>query len=68
MKFQSAKEAMDALIARAHKDVDFRVKLIESPKETMRAFGIGLPENYDVVVNDQSQPNTFYINIPPSKK
>ena len=68
MKFQSAKEAMAALIEKAHKDDDFKLRLIDCPKETMSAFGIGLPENYDVVVNDQSQPNTFYINIPPSKK
>ena len=67
MKFHSAKEAMDALIAKAHEDDDFRVRLIESPKETMRDFGIGLPEKYDVVVTDQTSPDTFYINIPPKK-
>ena len=67
MKFQNAIEAIEALIVKAQKDKDFKVKLINKPKETMRAFGVGIPDKYKVIVSDQTCTDTFYINIPQQK-
>tara|TARA_B100000530_G_C15830075_1_gene437071 strand:+ start:203 stop:406 length:204 start_codon:yes stop_codon:yes gene_type:complete len=67
MKFKNAKEAIDALILKAQKDNEFKKSLIKKPKEVMRGFGIGIPEKYKVIVSDQSQENTFYLNIPAKK-
>ena len=70
MKIQNpkeAKEAKEALIVKAQKDKDFKVKLINKPKEMMRVFGVGITDKYKVIVSDQTCMDTFYINIPPQK-
>ncbi len=51
------------VIARAWKDEAFCKRLIDNPKETLREFGVEIPENVDLTVV-QEEPNRLYFVLP----
>jgi hypothetical protein len=60
-----ATEAFESLIAKAQEDASFREALISNPRETIRnEVNIGFDENVKIVVRDQTDASTAYINIP----
>ena len=67
-KFNSGKELNDSLVNEALVNVEFRQKLIDSPRITINNYANGeffLSEETKVVVYDQSDTNFVYFNIPP---
>ena len=58
---------INALVSKSWEDSSFKQRLIESPVQTIRDFSdapFNVPAGTDVVVTDQSNPSTIYINIP----
>ena len=57
------------LLERSWSSAQFKSDLIENPKATMEELKgkeLVLPENINIIVTDQSDPNNIYINIPPN--
>lgn len=55
------------LVAKAWEDATFKEQLISNPKEAIGSFSkkaMVLPEGMNVVVEDQSDVDTIYFNIP----
>ena len=60
-------ELMQAIITKAWEDEAFKQALLENPVEAIRnATGhtVSVPEGKKLVVRDQTDENTYYINIP----
>jgi len=64
----TATELRDQLIARVSEDDGFRTRFLEDPKAVISAeAGIAVPENFNVVVHEDSS-DTFHIVLPPSSE
>jgi len=66
MKFNKIKQK---LIEKAWNDEDFKKNFVESPiatLEKMKGEKFPNPDNITLIVEDQSDPNTIYLNIPPN--
>ena len=64
---EKGQELMQILIAKAWDDATFKEQLINDPKATITEFldgNFNLPEGKKIVVRDQSNADTVYINIP----
>lgn len=60
-------ELYSELVHRAWENPAFKKQLIENPKSVISEYfdsEISLPEDIKVVVNDQTDQNTIYLNIP----
>lgn len=59
-------EAMlQKVVDKARTDASFRSKLVASPASAIeQVTGKRLPADYKIVVNDQTDENTLFINIP----
>ena len=58
------------VIEKAWTDSDFKSALIENPQAAIQeAFAgkVKVFDNVNIIVEDQSEENTVYINIPPAK-
>lgn len=64
---QKAHEFLMRIYSRAWQDSSFKKSLIDSPTETLNKFTgkiANLPKDKVVIVEDQTNPNYIYINIP----
>ena len=64
---QQAQQMLNAFISKCWEDESFKQEFIANPKATMETFvgrPINLPEGKQLVVNDQSNSNYVYLNIP----
>ena len=60
-------ELLTELVVKAWESATFKEQLIQSPQDTIeKAVGqkMTLPENSKIVVEDQTDPNIVYLNIP----
>jgi len=60
-------KSLEAALTKAWKDESFKQKLIASPIkviEKLTGEKFALKEGIEMIVVDQSKPNTFYFNIP----
>ena len=63
---QNIKREFQTVISKAWEDDNFRKSLVESPKESIKNLtGLDIPQAYNLVVNDQTDVNKIFINIPP---
>ncbi len=61
-------ESVLGIITKAWEDETFKKQLIASPVETIEKFtgkSFNVPDEKKIVIADQSQKDTIYINIPP---
>ena len=64
---QKAQEFLVSIYKKAWKDNTFKRSLINNPIETLNEFTgkvANFPEEKKIMVQDQTNPNHFYINIP----
>ena len=64
---QKAHQFLMRIYSKAWQDTSFKKKLIDSPIETLNKFTdkiANLSKDKIVVVEDQTNPNHIYINIP----
>ncbi len=65
---KEAKELLETLVARAQESVSFKEQLVSNPKgtiEEIKGATMNIPEGMSIVVEDQTDANTIYLNIPP---
>ena len=61
-------KAVQTVINKAWDDEQFRRAFIANPKASIKkSTGLEIPANVKLVVNDQTNPNKLYINIPPKQ-
>lgn len=59
-------KAIQTVINKAWEDDNFRQQLVSNPKAAIAsATGEKVPNSLEMVVSDQTDTNTIYINIPP---
>jgi len=62
-----AQELTQEIIIKSWEDLEFKNELIRDPLQTLKKLKgktINLPENTSLVVEDQSDNNIIYLNIP----
>lgn len=67
-KIEQAQEVMNNIASKCWEDESFKQELIASPVETLERFTgqpVELAEGTTLIVNDQTDPNYMYFNIPP---
>ncbi|MEM6319315.1 MAG: NHLP leader peptide family RiPP precursor [Bacteroidota bacterium] len=59
------KKIVQTVINKAWDDADYRKALVANPNQAIEmATGERVPERFDLVVTDQTDPETIYLNIP----
>ena len=59
-------KGLQTVVNKAWNDAQFKSELLANPKSTIQsATGLNVPEGIKIVVNDQTDAGTFYLNIPP---
>lgn len=62
----TARKAIQAVINRAWEDDNFKASLIKQPKKVfLETTGLVFPQDAELVVIDQTNPQKTYITIPP---
>jgi len=64
---QKAQEFLSSIYTKAWEDKTFKQELVDNPIEALNKFTgkvANFPEDKQVVVQDQTNPNNIYINIP----
>ena len=64
---QESEELLRTIITMAWENIDFKKDLIENPREAIiKATGVNikLPEGKILIVEDQTDENTVFLNIP----
>lgn len=67
LQLKNGEQLLQELISKAWDDNNFKNDLISEPEVTIeRTFGSNMviPEGCKIVVEDQSDPNVIYLNIP----
>lgn len=67
LKFKKAEHLNELLITKAWESENFKSALINDPKTAIeQAIGaeLAIPEGSQIIVEDQTDPNVIYINIP----
>lgn len=67
MELNQGQKGYAQIVQKAWNDEDFRKSLVENPVETIEKFigkKLNLPEGKTLVVRDQTDESTVYINIP----
>ena len=59
-----SQEIFQKILDKAHKNANFRKKLISSPVETLAQQGFKLPKGFNVKFIEETQ-DTIFIPIPP---
>jgi hypothetical protein len=70
MDFTKQQEVYAQVVQKAWEDADFKAKLVADPIATLEAFTgekFNVPEGKTLVVRDQTDESTMYINIPPAQ-
>ncbi|WP_367393036.1 TOMM propeptide domain-containing protein [Lewinella sp. LCG006] len=68
MDFKNSQEGYGRILKEAWGNADFKQRLVANPVATIEAFTgkeFNLPEGKTLVVRDQTDESTVYINIPP---
>ena len=71
MKFTQEEKMYQEVIQKAWEDVEFKKELTVNPLdaiEKLTGVRLNLPEGKTIVVRDQTDESTMYINIPTSQK
>ena len=66
-KQENLKEVLTAVLTKAWEDKTFKKQLVASPKEAIEKLTgkeFSLKNGMEMIVTDQTKPNTFYFNIP----
>lgn len=66
-KLEKGKEVINGIVERAHADENFKSKLIDSPQAAIEEFTgrkFNLKNNASIVVEDQTDSDVVYLNIP----
>lgn len=69
MDLTQQQEMYGKIVQKAWEDPNFKASLVADPVATLEAFtgqSFKLPPGQTLVVRDQTDPSTVYINIPPS--
>ena len=57
-------EARATVLKKAFDDADFRQELLNNPRKAFEeATGMSIPETMKVIVTDQTDPFSFYLNV-----
>ena len=57
-------EARAVVLKKAFDDADFRQELLNNPRKAFeQTTGMSIPETVKVVVTDQTDPFSFYLNV-----
>lgn len=70
MDFSKQQEMYAKVVQKAWEDPNFKSSLVADPLATLEAFtgqSFKLPPGQTLVVRDQTDPSTIYINIPQDK-
>ena len=60
------KKAVQTVINKAWDDEQFRSAFIANPKASIKkTTGLEIPASVKLVINDQTNPNKMFVNIPP---
>ncbi len=68
IKKQLTEAQINAIIAKCWEDKTFKQQLITNPVQIikkMTGYNLDIPENVQLVINDQTDTNYAYFNIPP---
>jgi len=66
-KLEKGQDSINGMIERAWQDENFKNKFINSPQETIEEFtgkNFNLKENMTISVEDQTDSDVVYLNIP----
>ncbi|MFY7672171.1 hypothetical protein ACOSP6_13890 [Tenacibaculum sp. MEBiC06402] len=66
-KLEKGQDVINGIIERAWQDDSFKSKLMSTPKEAIEEFTgktFNLKDNKSIEVEDQTDPNVVYLNIP----
>jgi len=64
-KQKQGQKVLDTIYLKAWTDEVFKKELLEYPKKTLeRFFGKKFPNDKEIIVTDQSNADSIYINIP----
>ena len=59
-------KGLQTVVNKAWDDAQFKSDLVANPKSAIQsATGLAVPDNMNIVVNDQTDAATVYVNIPP---
>jgi len=64
---KEAEIIMNSVIEKCWQDTSFKNQLLSSPTKTLSQFSgkkLNVPDGVTLIVNDQTDKNTIYINIP----
>ena len=61
---ESQRAAYGKVIAQAWSDHEFKVKLLDNPREALADAGIDVPADVDVIVTEQ-KPGEMHLVLPP---
>ncbi len=67
MELANDQKSLQNIVAKAWKDAAFKASLLQNPVATIEKFlgrPLNLPQGKKLAFVDQSDPSTFFINIP----
>ena len=63
---EDIQKGLQTVINKAWEDAQFKSALVTNPKSAIHsATGLAVPDNVNIVVNDQTNEDIIYLNIPP---
>ncbi len=63
---EEIKKGLQTVVNKAWDDAQFKSDLVSNPKSAIEsATGLKVPEHVAIVVNDQTDEDTVFLNIPP---
>jgi hypothetical protein len=62
-QLQQFKEAWPKIVAKAWSDPEFKKQLLKNPAEALRSFGIEVPKNKKLVIQENKE-DTIYLTLP----
>lgn len=65
-ELSNEQKMIQTAVNKAWEDPSYMKELVASPSQAIQtATGHGLPEGTNLMIHDQTDPHTVYINIPP---
>ena len=62
---EAIQKGLQTVINKAWDDAQFKSELVANPKSAIQTVtGLAVPEGVNIVVNDQTDPDTIFLNIP----
>lgn len=62
--YEEFKKVWPKIVAKAWSDAAFKKKLIDSPAEVLKTYGIDLPKGQRCIINESTK-ETIYLMLPP---